>query len=167
MLSSPPQFSCAPAVLKGAPHFAEPAHITPGGGQESRVPSSCQLSPGLDLGVSLGSCLPRGCGTRALAAECGGAGAEPRAQPAGLDTFLQLLREAKSQGSTCCFTYSCQRGENRLNPAAELPSLAPAGFCPALYRSSKKQRQLLPVQPALPSQSFWTPALRCMSTEMI
>lgn len=42
--------------------------------------------------------------------------------PCRLDTFLQLLREAKSQESTCCFTYSCQRGRNRLNPGCcQLP----------------------------------------------
>lgn len=41
-------------------------------------------------------------------------GHSPR--PCRLDTFLQLLREAKSQESTCCFTYSCQQGKNKLNP---------------------------------------------------
>lgn len=65
-----------------------------------------------------------------LAAASRGAGARVRSQlsaaareqspghsprPCRLDTFPQLLREAKSQESTCCFTYSCQRGKNRLN----------------------------------------------------
>lgn len=40
----------------------------------------------------------------------------PGHRPCRLDTFLQLLSGAKSQESTCCFTYSCQGGKNRLNP---------------------------------------------------
>lgn len=40
----------------------------------------------------------------------------PGHRPCRLDTFLQLLSQAKSQESTCSFTYSCQGGKNRLNP---------------------------------------------------
>jgi len=104
-----------------------------GDARKSGLPGSCQLSHSTGLAVSLGGCLPRGWGTRVLTAESCGAGAEPRAWPCRLDTFLQLLREAKSQKSTCCFTYSCQRGKTRLKPGCcRLPSLAADGFCPVL-----------------------------------
>lgn len=44
------------------------------------VANSCQLSHGVDLGTSLGSCFMQGWDTRVLTAERGGMAAEPREQ---------------------------------------------------------------------------------------